>query len=225
MATAVGERLKSIKAHFKLSNRRLAEITGISGQGVADILKGTSKNPRNHIFVQLAEKLDLNLSWLLTGEGEMLKKTMNIEESMADYHTATRLPYLKMNVASVWAELAGIAAADISYPVARPVAEKYKQPCVLQMRGDNMDPELKHEDVLLITEVVTTDWSTMTSGLYVIVYKPEYVTIARIIDNTLLEAGKLVLYSDNPKYGKVTLYLDQIVAIWQVRRLIDREMY
>lgn len=99
MTNTLNKRLELVKNHFHLSNRRLAQVAGISGQGIADILNGVSKNPRNSIFVQISDKLDINLNWLLTGEGDMLKQVV-VQEESPGYNGFTRLAFSRMGISS-----------------------------------------------------------------------------------------------------------------------------
>ncbi len=221
MTNTISKRLEVVKNHFHLSNRKLAQIAGISGQGIADILNGVSKNPRNSIFVHISDKLDINLSWLLTGDGEMLKQVM-VQEDVPGYNGFTRLPFSKMGISS--GEHRTDSSKKETYLVPSKIARLYKQPEVMQIRGDNMSPELKHDDIVLLTKVTENDWFMMPSGLYVVIYPSDHIALGRLIENTLSETGRLILHSDNPKYGKITLTADQIVHVWQIRRVLDRDI-
>lgn len=70
------ERLKCVIEYYKMSTNKFAEYIGLkSAQNLYDVLKG-----RNGISKDLSEKIkalcvNVNISWLLTGEGEMLKNT------------------------------------------------------------------------------------------------------------------------------------------------------
>jgi transcriptional regulator with XRE-family HTH domain len=225
MANTLSKRLELVKNHFHLSNRRLAQVAGISGQGIADILNGVSKNPRNSIFVQISDQLDISLSWLLTGEGEMLKQVI-VQEDAPGYNGFTRLPFSKMGISS--ASGSGESRAESpkkeTYLVSSKIARIYKQPEVMQIRGDNMEPDLKHDDIVLITKIADTDWAMMPSGLYIVAYPPDHITTGRLIENTISENGKLILHSDNPKYGKISLMVEHLINVWQIRRLLDRDI-
>ncbi len=225
MTNLLGKRLEVVKNHFRLSNRRLAHLAGISGQGIADILNGVSKNPRNSIFVQLSDQLDIDLNWFLTGEGEMFKQII-VQEDAPGYIGFTRLPFSKMglNVPSTGSESRSDSLKKETYPLSSKLARMYKQPEVMQIRGNNMDPELKHDDIVLITRITENEWVMMPSGLYIVAYPPDHITTGRVIENTISETGKLILHSDNPKYGKITLMVEQLGHIWQIRRLLDRDV-
>ena len=224
MKNTIGERLEAVKKHFHLSNRKLGQIAGISGQGIADIIKGVSKNPRNGIFVKVSDQLDVNLNWLLTGNGGMLRRSQ-AAEAPAENDGYVRLPLrtLGVNTASLLAS-SGRSAKGEHYPVLSKLAKLYTEPEVMRVRGDNMEPTLRHDDVVLVTPVAEADWAMMSSGLYVAAYPPDHMTVGRIIENTIEENGKLVLHADNPRFGKTTVATENIQKMWQVRRLLDREV-
>lgn len=83
------ERLKSVIDFYLMNVEAFGRFLGLKqSQSLRDILKG-----RNGISKPLAEKikakcLDINPSWLLSGEGEMLKNPSNnsvVREDSAEY--------------------------------------------------------------------------------------------------------------------------------------------
>lgn len=76
------ERLKCVIEYYKMSTNKFAEYIGLkSAQNLYDVLKG-----RNGISKNLSEKIkalcvNVNISWLLTGEGEMLKNSLQENEA------------------------------------------------------------------------------------------------------------------------------------------------
>lgn len=81
------ERLKCVIEYYKMNTNKFAEYIGLkSAQNLYDVLKG-----RNGISKDLSEKIkalcvNVNISWLLTGEGDMLKSASQGNEETGEKH-------------------------------------------------------------------------------------------------------------------------------------------
>lgn len=73
------ERLRQVQYHFKLTNEALGEIVGVSGSAIGDIINGKTANPRINVVTILHTRLGIDLNWLLTGQGDMIKQTLVIK--------------------------------------------------------------------------------------------------------------------------------------------------
>ena len=75
---AIGERLRQYLNAGKIGVNELGRMTKSSGAQISNIING--KNYGIKKFIVLGEACpDLNLTWLLTGEGEMRSSTTNTE--------------------------------------------------------------------------------------------------------------------------------------------------
>lgn len=68
----IGEKLKEYFKEQGTTHKEVAEKLNVSTQYVNSILNG-KKNIGGNTAKKLAETYNMNLNWLLTGEGEMLK--------------------------------------------------------------------------------------------------------------------------------------------------------
>lgn len=82
----VKSRLLEFVAYTKLSKRKFQESIGVSNSYIQNISEGIGADVLNRISIQYP---DLNTSWLLTGDGEMLKKQVCNKEK----DTRPRIPY------------------------------------------------------------------------------------------------------------------------------------
>ena len=71
------ERVKLLMSVKNLSSAQLAEMIGVQRSGISHILSGRNKPSLDFIVKVLETYPDLNESWLLKGEGEMLKSSPN----------------------------------------------------------------------------------------------------------------------------------------------------
>ncbi|HXA00525.1 MAG TPA: helix-turn-helix transcriptional regulator [Cytophagaceae bacterium] len=68
---SIGQRVEEIKKNFNYSNGQLGEVCGVSYTAIAKIISGATKDPSVSIFINLTEKLKVNINWLLFNEGQM----------------------------------------------------------------------------------------------------------------------------------------------------------
>ena len=72
-----GENLKKLRFELKMSARELSEKIGVSTGSIQNYEAG--KREPNYNFMQiLCQKLNVNLNWFVTGNGEMFIKQDNI---------------------------------------------------------------------------------------------------------------------------------------------------
>ncbi len=76
----LGNRLKLARDFAGLTQAELGEKVGMKQQSIQAIENGETKNPRKINI--LAEKLDVNLNWLLTGEGTMKSHKSEFDTSI-----------------------------------------------------------------------------------------------------------------------------------------------
>lgn len=67
-----GQRLILLRQKLGLSQKKLSDLTGISRSYINDVEAGRS-NPSANMVSQIASKTDVNIAWLMTGEGEMFR--------------------------------------------------------------------------------------------------------------------------------------------------------
>ncbi|MEO5358469.1 MAG: helix-turn-helix domain-containing protein [Nitrospirae bacterium YQR-1] len=80
----IGDRIKKIRHILNLKQKDMAEILSV-GQSLISLIENNSINLTSEHFIILTNKLKININWLLTGEGEILKnetiqKTKNNSE-------------------------------------------------------------------------------------------------------------------------------------------------
>jgi transcriptional regulator with XRE-family HTH domain len=70
---SLGKRLKQIRESLKLSQQQFAEKLSIKSQSVYKVEKDLN-GLSNETLINLIKNYNVNINWLLTGEGEMFKK-------------------------------------------------------------------------------------------------------------------------------------------------------
>lgn len=82
----IKSRLLEFVAYKKVSRRKFQEKIGVSNSYIQNISEGIGADVLNRISIQFPE---LNTTWLLTGEGEMLKRC----STPVHKNTRPRIPY------------------------------------------------------------------------------------------------------------------------------------
>lgn len=83
----IHERLRMLDARKIISIKEISEAMDIQERTVSNWFSGTVKNIPHTLFAYLQEhKIEVNLKWLLLGEGEMLNKENK------NYATKTAIP-------------------------------------------------------------------------------------------------------------------------------------
>ena len=79
----IGERIKAVRKHFKLTQAEFGERIGVKGNTIATYEIGRNA-PVDAIFSLLCREYGVNEIWLRSGEGEMFQ-AMNEDEELDAY--------------------------------------------------------------------------------------------------------------------------------------------
>lgn len=79
----IGERIKAVRKHFKLTQAEFGERIGVKGNTIATYEIGRNA-PVDAVFSLLCREYGVNEIWLRTGEGEMFQ-AMTENEELAAY--------------------------------------------------------------------------------------------------------------------------------------------
>ena len=66
----LGKRLKEIRTYKKLTQLDFGKLLGVTKQAVANV-ESSHSNPSINFLCKLIEILDVNVNWLITGNGNM----------------------------------------------------------------------------------------------------------------------------------------------------------
>lgn len=82
----LGERLREARQRKGLNKSKLGALVGTSGTSINNIEKGETASPSAILLERIASELEVNLRWLLTGEGAMGKAGAGASRS---YHVGS----------------------------------------------------------------------------------------------------------------------------------------
>lgn len=158
----LGLRIKELREGNKMSKSALGAIAGLSGQGIADIETGASKDPRYQSLLKIAEHFQVDLNWLLTGEGEMTHGEQRPEpievlpaqvftNGIEKHHESQDIPLYDITAAAGLSALYNSSSNILDY---MRIPNLPRCDGAIYVKGDSMYPLLKHGDMVAFQRLV-----------------------------------------------------------------------
>lgn len=205
MTGSVKERLIEFLEHERVSKAEFGRKIGVSSAYVTSIRKSIDKDKVKSIALNYP---NLNLDWLLYGEGEMLKTD---QAAVKEYSTGGGVPYYAVDFLAgfdlVFNDQTAVPDGFISFPHIRG-AQAW-----VDISGKSMSPLIDPGDVIAIKPV--EDWQTniLYGEVYALVTE-QYRTVKRIRKSD--REGWIRLVPENPDYDPQDIPIASVVALYQV---------
>lgn len=82
METTLAERIKTLRAHYKLSVKEFAHACELSHVAIFQLEKGRTLRPHRGTLIKIAKLFGAQQDWILYGNGEMLPNgSVSIQEA------------------------------------------------------------------------------------------------------------------------------------------------
>ena len=204
MAGSVKERLIEFLEHERVSKAEFGRKIGVSSAYVTSIRKSIDKDKIKSIALNYP---NLNLDWLLYGEGEMLKT----DQAAVKEYSNGGVPYYAVDFLAgfdlVINDQTAVPDGFISFPHIRG-AQAW-----VDISGKSMSPLIDPGDVIAIKHV--EDWQTniLYGEVYALVTE-QYRTVKRIRKSD--REGWIRLVPENPDYDAQDIPVSSVVALYQV---------
>lgn len=226
---SVKERIIEFIDFKGVSKRGFAASIGKSNSYVNNIVSSISTDVISVIKENYPE---LNIDWLITGEGEMLLEhpEEKIESNLNDEAKLITNPNIKMiPLVSQYAQagyLSGFADAEYMETLPRiPVFvdhEPHGNYMAFEVLGDSMDDDSKRSlaphDILICREVNRDYWRYklhIKQWYFVIVHKTKGILVKKIIEHDV-DHAIITLHSLNRTYTDFQLSLNDVAQIFNV---------
>jgi len=216
------DRIKHIRKALKIgSQEKLAEVLGVNGARVKSIETGRVKDLTAIEANIMVNNFNLNLDWLLTGKGEMLKGPNQITGT--DEDTKVNIPYFEDTYGAMGAgglsydEKPSVMSFDINFIKDILGVSEVKNLHIINAVGDSMTPTIISGELLFINPFENEDHTIKDKGVYVIL-STNGVLVKRIkIHPTKKE---WILVSDNPHDDDIPLSGDEIESCQVIGRVV-----
>lgn len=177
---------------------------------------------------------ELNRVWLLTGEGNMLKadaaksNTRLIGEA---YSASQRdadvslVDFIPVSAHASFIEDYPCAAEFDQLPVILKSEEKadIESLKIFEVEGDSMIPTIQPGAMVLTKLIPECRWH-YAEGVVVAAYD-DFVVLKRVIRNELLTSNRIILGSDNERYGEMTVAAADLRAMFKAKRILSQDIY
>lgn len=202
---------------------KIAQETDLTEVGINKIINGDSKNPRKNTLQRLSDYLLSYVNKSNKADNYITK----VSEEEAKYITFdnTMMVPLVLNKAragflSGWGDTEYIEhLPKVPFEVDQEYKGKY---ICFEVSGDSMDDgsyeSLLEKDILLCREVQRIHWKNklhINKWNFVIVHKTEGILVKRITEHNT-DNGKLRLHSLNEYYEDQEVFMDDLIAIFNV---------
>ena len=236
----------------KLVNDRIGELIEASGKNVGafssqigvaptvlyNIISGRRSKPSFELLEKIIDAVpNLNLSWLIQGQGEMYQTNASINGRQStllrnndrvgtekiliatqDLHGNSTIPMINRRAAANY--LSGFQTQEYFEELDPVILPNYMlkpgQHFLLQVTGDSMETTFHDGDWVLCRYIERQEWPNLRDfDCYVLVSQDRGMQLKRI-KNRLQEHGFIRCRSDNRTHSPFNMSYEEIVEIWHV---------
>lgn len=201
MEESVKERLIAFMKRNKISQKRFEATAGLSNGYINSLRHAPSVNKLQGILDAYPQ---INRTWLLTGEGEMLNRKDELEKD-----GKMELPLIPLNFYA--GALTGVCDSIMDYE-----CEKYIVPIfrgaefLVRVQGDSMVPKYASGDIVACKRV-SLDRLWFQWGKTYVLDTSQGPLIKRIEKSE--QEGYVSIHSNNPQYSPFDLPVEEINAL------------
>lgn len=204
MEETVKDRLTRFRQYKKLGQGKFEKLSGLSNGYLTQLRKAPGSEKLQKILCAFP---DLNRTWLLTGEGDMLTGDQTIQSSTDDIHLIPLLPVSAQ----------GGSFNDFVVSIKESSCEKIISPIkgadyAMSVSGESMAPEYPSGSQILIkriNEKAFIDW-----GRVYVLDTCNGTVIKRLFPSDT--ADKVVCRSINPEFPPFEVLLSDVYAVYRV---------
>lgn len=214
------KRIKSLRVHFGLNSGEFASKAGIDPRNYSSIETG-KRTIGERVLRDICNAFDVNIDWILTGEGDMLKGGSSIRHENGSSpqinYENKGVPYYDVDFIAgfdlVQNDQTQTPSCYIDFP-------QYNNSTYwVNITGKSMEPLISQGDMIAIKEL--PDWQTyiLYGEIYAIV-TDEYRTIKKIRKGS--DGNNILLVPLNPEYDSQEIPKSIIRSVFQVNGCVKR---
>lgn len=173
----INERIKSIRSTLRIKQNEMAKLLEMNPSAISQLESGRTK-PSLETLIDIAQKLRVDLHWLITGEGRMFNKAEDPQKNNKGWDKLQKMMNESLeeivqarqdmlDSESVNFDVTGEIAAgepmenfgdsvDVVSVRRSMISGKVGDYVALRINGRSMEPDIRHNDVVLIRQ--NQDW-------------------------------------------------------------------
>ena len=177
---------------------------------------------------------DLNLEWLITGEGMMFRRRSAVENNDSFIAEELQVGYSVMKGPKVMVRVVALRQAagwsgsfeerselvEFSFYLPSRMLPGRRDYTGFTIIENSMDPTLPIKSILMTELVAPEDYKKIQTG-YIYVVITEQGAFVRRVANRLEERGVLQAFADNADYAPVDIPLAAISSVWKARAVFS----
>ncbi len=210
MQSEVKQRLVQFLAYLNIGQKAFAKSVGLSDGFVNAIRVSIQPKTLDKISVRYPE---LNTAWLLTGEGEMLRRTESQDQPTPKVSFTGGVPYYDVDFVGGFDLVTNDQTTNPAYNI--DFLPYNKATCWCNITGHSMEPEINHGDIIALRKI--EDFSFLPMGeIYAIVTANDMRTVKRLGVSDNPDNYRLIPTNKSPEYGVQELPKKMIRSVFEV---------
>lgn len=198
----------------------LANITGKQKSYISELMTGKRSLSEHFVRDFTSNFPEISMEWLLTGSGDMLKKTLKTFDFKAEEGKATRrIPIYDTFATDVFAAIYCDTPLEISDYISIPNLSPVDG--ALYARGDSMSPLISSGDIVIFKVVERNPDNILWGHIYIITYfiEGDEFTVLKYIKRSS-KAGYILLESYNTRFDPQEIPTSSIIGLALVKASI-----
>lgn len=214
MNETIFDRISTIVEKFgNGKNTVFASLIGVSEANVRNYKNGVM--PKADFLEKIARSFDININWLLTGEGNMLSSESEKEEKLPSVNqTYEGAPYFNVDFIGGFDLIVNDQTVNPDFYINYP---PYNQPGVVwcNLTGHSMEPEISNGDIIALREVTTPIQYLPAGEIYGIVTE-EYRTVKRVRLSQKEGYVRLIPSNKSEEFCEQEIPINMILKVYAV---------
>lgn len=213
MNETIFDRISTIVEKFgNGKNTVFASLIGVSEANVRNYKNGVM--PKADFLEKIARSFDININWLLTGEGSMLCAESNEEKLPSVNQTYEGSPYFNVDFIGGFDIIINDQTRNPDFYINYP---PYNQEGVVwcNLTGHSMEPEISNGDIIALREVTTPIQYLPAGEIYGIVTE-EYRTVKRVRLSQKEGYIRLIPSNKSEEYCEQEIPISMIIRAYAV---------
>lgn len=214
MNETIFDRISTIVEKFgNGKNTVFASLIGVSEANVRNYKNGVM--PKADFLEKIARSFDININWLLTGEGNMLSSESEKEEKLPSVNqTYEGAPYFNVDFIGGFDVIVNDQTRNPDFYINYP---PYNQEGVVwcNLTGHSMEPEISNGDIIALREVTTPIQYLPAGEIYGIVTE-EYRTVKRIRLSQKEGFVRLIPSNKSEEFCEQEIPINMILKVYAV---------